>query len=595
MSTDLSDQDEALMHFLYQSPVGLVQASLGGEITMMNPMAAQLLLPLASSGYATNLFEILNDCAPHIKVMVDNFGAGRGVICDALRLSGTRVEPGLSAPRVLAVSLLKLGDSGLMLSVSDATTETQRERAVLASQLHKAARIDALTGLPNRAAVLEKLVELKADQATTSTRFALLLIGCDRFGHVNDTYGRSVGDALLKELAKRLMSAVRHSDVVGITGLSNHTAAHLGGDEFVIVLTGIEHGEHAIQVGYRLRDLLAEPYWIDGRQFQMTVSLGMVSPDQITEGAEAEQLLQDADLALEHAKRSGRARLEAFELSMRTQATYRGRLEEELRHAISLQELFVVYQPVVDMQTQRTIGFEALVRWRHPELGLVYPQEFIAIAEETNLIRDLGGFVLEEACRSFGRWRAELGDQAPTKLSVNLSRAQLLQPDIVERVREILHRTGFDPKHLMFEITESLAAMDERVRNRLLQLKNLNVVLALDDFGTGYSSLSSLHLLPIDVIKIDKSFVNLIEESPHHQVLVEATVRVARSLGMRTIAEGIETGGQLQILKALQCDEGQGYLFSKPLHAGDVIDWLTPRTTSTSAEKTPTPLSRVAF
>ena len=561
------------MHFLYQSPIGLVQAALNGDITMMNPMAAQLLLPPGTEPSATNLFDILDYSAPELKALLQAHGQCRGMICDSLRIDWRRKDEADGDRRVLAVSLVKLGDTALAMHLTDVTAEIQLERRAVASAANAAPRIDSLTELPNRTAILEKLADLRADANTGSgRRFALLAINCDRFSHVNDIYGRSIGDALLKLLAGRLSRAVRQGDLVAGGKSNGATAAHLGGDEFVVVLTGLDAEDDGVRVGKRLLEILAEAYWIGGKQYHVTVSIGVVSASHMH--AEGERILQDAYLAMNDAKRSGRARLGQFEPAMRARATHRGVLEDELREAIAKGELFVVYQPVMDLQQGRVSGVEALVRWKHPERGLVYPQEFIEIAEETNLICDLGSFVLEEACRRFALWKAEMGSRAPRKLSVNLSRAQMLEPDLAGQVAAILKRTGFDPADLMLEITESLAVTDDRVQKCLMQLKALKVTIALDDFGVGYSSLSSLHLLPVDVIKIDRSFVMLIEQSKHHQVLVDATVKVARSLGMRTIAEGIETAGQLALLTALQCDEGQGYLFSKPLPDADVGEWL---------------------
>jgi EAL domain-containing protein (putative c-di-GMP-specific phosphodiesterase class I) len=251
-----------------------------------------------------------------------------------------------------------------------------------------------------------------------------------------------------------------------------------------------------------------------------------------------------------------------------------------LRVALVESQLFVVYQPVVALQPGAgptfgvEFGVEALVRWRHPVRGVVPPLDFIGVAEECGLIGALGDFVLATACRLFVHWQQQLGPQAPRMLAVNLSRAQLSQRGWVSTVQQILQDTGMDPQRLQFEVTESLAAQDESVQARLHELKALRLTLALDDFGTGYSSLASLHLLPVDTVKIDRSFVSKADTSHHHRVLIEATVRVAGSLGMSTVAEGIETEAQAAVVRQLGCEKGQGYLFSRPLPAGDVAGWL---------------------
>jgi EAL domain-containing protein (putative c-di-GMP-specific phosphodiesterase class I) len=270
---------------------------------------------------------------------------------------------------------------------------------------------------------------------------------------------------------------------------------------------------------------------------------------------------------------------------MQQRVARRGGIESDLRRALSGGELFVVYQPVVGLQgalglqgdVDRAAGMEALVRWRHPVRGVVSPIEFIQVAEESGLIGPLGDFVLGTACRQFVQWLAELGSRAPRCLAVNVSRGQLAQHGFVAAVGDVLRSTGIAPAQLQLEVTESLAAQDVAVQAQLHELKSLGLTLALDDFGTGYSSLSSLHMLPVDTVKIDRSFVSKSDTSHHHRVLIEATVKVARSLGMTTVAEGIETPGQAAITRELGCDKGQGYFFSKPLSAQDLASWVVDR------------------
>jgi EAL domain-containing protein (putative c-di-GMP-specific phosphodiesterase class I) len=267
-----------------------------------------------------------------------------------------------------------------------------------------------------------------------------------------------------------------------------------------------------------------------------------------------------------------------FEPAMRERAARRADIEADLRQALLEDQLFVVYQPVVGLRpdggTDHSAGVEALVRWQHPLRGVVPPFEFIQVAEESGLIGALGDFVLRRACRDFMRWQRELGEQAPRLLAVNLSRAQLGQPDWPATVRAILEHEGMRPSQLQLEVTESLAAQDLQVQERLHELKAIGITLALDDFGTGYSSLSSLHQLPVDTVKIDRSFVCQADTSHHHRVLIEATVKVAQSLGMSTVAEGIETEAQAAAVRGQLCAKGQGYLFSRPLASDALLDWL---------------------
>ena len=284
-------------------------------------------------------------------------------------------------------------------------------------------------------------------------------------------------------------------------------------------------------------------------------------------------MLRNADTAMYEAKRAGRGRWVIFDDSMHERVVRAMALESDLRRALRDDELFVVYQPVIDLGSRGSMGVEALVRWHHPERGLVSPVEFIGVAEECGLIDAVGAVVLRKACRQFMQWRRALGASAPRLLAVNLSRAQLKRAGLVDDVRELLQDLGMPPACLELEVTESLAAQDEVVQTVLRGLKALGARLALDDFGTGYSSLACLHLLPVDTVKIDRSFVSHAETVEYHRVLIEATIRVARTLGMVTVAEGIETEGQAALMRRLDCDRGQGYLFAMPLEPEAFEAW----------------------
>jgi EAL domain-containing protein (putative c-di-GMP-specific phosphodiesterase class I) len=339
---------------------------------------------------------------------------------------------------------------------------------------------------------------------------------------------------------------------------------------------GLRHRDEAERLALRLLDTLARPHTIDGHEVACRASIG-VFWDTGT-GGDADEAMRDASIAMIEAKRAGGARHVLFEAEMRERAARRADIEEQLRTALAEEQLFVVYQPVVglnaDGSTDHSAGVEALVRWQHPTRGLVPPFDFIGIAEECGLIDQVGDFVLERACVDFMRWREQLGDTSPRLMAVNLSRAQLAQPDWAPKVAAILARTGMPAASLQLEVTESLAAQDEQIQVRLHELKALGIKLALDDFGTGYSSLSSLHLLPVDTVKIDRSFVCKADTSHHHRVLIEATVKVAQSLGMNTVAEGIETAAQLDAVRAQSCAKGQGYFFSRPLVSSALVEWI---------------------
>jgi diguanylate cyclase (GGDEF)-like protein len=579
MSDSSAEANEALMQFLYQAPIGLMQATLTGEITMINPMAAQLLMPLAPGGDLGNLFDVLHTRAPQLRAQAADAPYPGGEVCDALRVPQRAAAPGEPVPPTLSLRLLRLDADTLMCSVSDVTAALHLERQQVAAQVRDASRIDGLTSMPNRSVALESIERaLRHARGDADHRFVVLFINGDRFNRVNVTLGQAAGDDLLRLMAARINGTLRQRDGFGQHAEAGQTAARLGVDEFVVVLDALKDpdvGGVAEAVARRLVDALSKPYTIGTVPVHCTASIGVVMGNGSF--ADAEAVLQDASLAAREAKRSGGGRHCVFEPSMTQRARDRACLESELRLAVQDGQLFVVYQPITHLGDGSVAGVEALVRWLHPVRGVVSPLEFITIAEETGLIAPLGAFVLNAACRQLAAWQQQLGSQAPQTLSVNLSRAQLIEPTLIDEVRHALRTSGVTPTSLQLEITESLAAENPLIQMRLHELKALGVTLALDDFGTGYSSLASLHLWPVDVIKIDRSFVSQVTSSAHHRVLVEATVLVARSLGMGTVAEGVETEEQAAALSALQCDKGQGYLYARPLDADAATRWLAER------------------
>ena len=577
---DPSDAYEALVQFLYRAPIGLAQIAPDGTVDMLNPMASNLLMPIAPNSGLDNLYTVLAPIAPQLPQLAAAFGEASGVICEGLRAT---LPPELTAPgspQVLAISLMKLDSERLMAVLTDATLEVQREQETLLRRLRNAARTDALTRMPNREAVREQLQHL-VERPLSAGEFAVLFMNCDRFRQINDTLGQAAGDELLVQIADRIRGALRPpSDRIDTVSGSGQLAARVGGDEFVVVLDGMRSREDAERVAGRILDALARPYRVQGHEVVCGTSLGLAwGAESVHCGArDADEVLRDAGIAMVEAKRAGGARHLVFEASMRERAERRAGIEAELRQALAEEQLFVVYQPVVGLRpdggTDYAAGVEALVRWRHPERGIVPPIEFIAVAEECGLIGAVGDFVLERSCRDFMDWRARLGPAAPRLIAVNLSRAQLGQPGWIDSVRRVLQVTGIAPEQLQLEVTESLAAQDQGIQQRLHELKALGIQLALDDFGTGYSSLSSLHLLPVDTVKIDRSFVSQADTSHHHRVLIEATVKVAQSLGMKTVAEGIETQSQADVVRAQCCAKGQGYFYSRPLPSDDLLAWL---------------------
>jgi diguanylate cyclase (GGDEF)-like protein len=576
MQPDTVDAYEALVQFLYRAPIGLVQASLDGTVDMLNPMSSSLLMPLVRDGSMDNLFTVLQGVAPQLREMTQNFAEPSGAVCEGLRLQlGESATPG--APQWLSLSVLKLDPTRLMAVVTDATHEVQREQDRLARRLMTAARTDALTRMPNREALLEQVQQMLGRPAGGSG-FALLFLNCDRFRQINDALGQAAGDRLLVQIGERIRATLRPpSDHIEPGAGSGQMAARVGADEFAVLLDGLRRREDAERIAARLLEALARPHELPGGQ-AITCKLSMGLVWGANASGFAGEMLRDASIAMVEAKRTGGDFCTVFDPAMRERAAHRADIESDLRQALLHDQLFVVYQPVVGLRadggTDLSAGVEALVRWQHPVRGVVPPIEFIQVAEESGLIGALGDFVLRRACSDFMGWQRELGEHAPRLLAVNLSRAQLAQPDWPATVRAVLDKNGMRPAQLQLEVTESLAAQDQQVQQRLHELKAIGITLALDDFGTGYSSLSSLHQLPVDTVKIDRSFVCQADTSQHHRVLIEATVKVAQSLGMNTVAEGIETEAQAAAVRDQQCAKGQGYLFSRPLSSGALLDWL---------------------
>lgn len=422
---------------------------------------------------------------------------------------------------------------------------------------------DALTALPNRLLFLDRLERTIEHAKRKKDNFAVLFLDLDRFKLINDSLGHAVGDQLLIEIGKRFKVRLRSSDTISRFE-SEPTLARLGGDEFAILLDGLVQPADATRVAERLLQDLEAPFQIGDQHVYAAASIGIVFS---TSGEDKpEDLLRDADTAMYRAKALGKGRYEVFDATMRDQAIARLELENDLRKALERQEFEVFYQPIFSLSTCRIVGFEALLRWRHPERGYVDPAEFIPVAEETGVIVPVGKWVLEEACRQIAAWQAEFPSEPPLFINVNVSGIQFRQPDLTEQIGCVLRDSALPGCSLNLEITESVIMEDaERTRSVLLKLKDLSVQIMIDDFGTGYSSLSYLHRFPIDTLKIDRSFISEIGKEAENAEIPRAIIDMAHALRMGALAEGIETIEQLQQMRRLGCEYGQGYLFSQAL------------------------------
>lgn len=466
--------------------------------------------------------------------------------------------------------LKKPFDNVEVLQMTHALTRKWELSREIMGRLHRLAFYDNLTGMPNRALFIDRLNQAIENSIRHKTHGALLFIDLDNFKRINDTLGHSFGDELLKAMAKRLLHSLRQSDTIS-RPTAPHTAARLGGDEFTIVLPTIEKHEDAGVVVNRIESHLEKPITIGNHEFIVTASIGIaIFP---VDGEDVETLLKNADLAMYFAKSMGPRSFKYYQESMNDAALKRLTIENQLRSAIDRNELSLLYQPQIDHFNNRLIGMEALLRWSNQELGNVSLLEFIPIAEECGLIVVIGEWVMRQACRQIKSWLDE--GLSIERIAVNVSVKQFTHPNFVQMVSDILAETDLAPHYLEIEITESLLAHDlPGITATLNNLRLKELCVAVDDFGTGYSSLSRLKDLPIDCLKIDRSFVNGINNGVNDQSIIGAVMAMAEGMGLRVIAEGVENASQLQYLKLINCREAQGYYFSPPLPADKATAYL---------------------
>jgi diguanylate cyclase (GGDEF)-like protein len=464
---------------------------------------------------------------------------------------------------IVARSLTTEQAEGLQALARQVTTLLELRRTQ--RQLAHAALHDTLTGLPNRLLLTNRIEHcIERAKSRKGYLFGVLFLDLDRFKVINDSMDHSSGDRLLQKVATRLSGCIRSGDTVG---RPNHTVAvaRLGGDEFTVLLEDLRAPENAADVASRLLAELAKPMEIDGQEIVAPASIGVVIGDASAQSAT--QLLRDADAAMYRAKAAGGNRCVMFDPAMHEAATQRMQIENDLRSAIARGELLLNYQPIVGMKTRRLQGFEALLRWNR-QGRLVRPSQFIPVAEETGLIVPIGQWIITEACRQLAQWRQAAPGMPQLYMSINLSRRQFTDNDLLPHLSRRMQETGIEPRYLQMELTESVLSDDAAAATAALtELKKFGVQLAIDDFGTGYSSLSCLHSFPLDVLKIDRAFMTSPREFSDTVAVLRAIVEMAHNLKMRVVAEGVETAEQATLLQTVNCDEGQGYFFSRPLSA----------------------------
>ena len=480
----------------------------------------------------------------------------------------------LSFNCVISISILvfsihrNLLEKDRLFELAQANERLQSEVAVRKSTQEKlsyASLHDSLTDLPNRVLFMDRLKHvMERAKRNMNIKYAVFFMDLDRFKVVNDSLGHNIGDLLLIESAKRLLECVRSED----------TVARLGGDEFVVLLEDIKDTSDYIRVADRIKHNLALSADLEDHRVFISVSIGIVLSDARYE--QPEDVLRDTDIAMYQAKRLGRGRYEIFDPKMLDNVMTRMELETDLMRALENHEFIVHYQPILEIKSHRIAGFEALVRWQHPTRGLTAPEEFIPVAEDIGLIVPIGYWVMEQACAQIRDWQMQYPSDPPLTMNVNLSTRQFNQPDLVQKIFEILRKNKLDPGSLKLELTESLIMEDFASTTVMLsQLREMGIQVQIDDFGTGYSSLSYLHKLSIDTLKIDRTFISQLAANGNGSEIVQTILSLAHSLGMKVIAEGVETDGQLSSLLSMNCEYMQGFLFSKAVdsqEAGAILE-----------------------
>jgi diguanylate cyclase (GGDEF)-like protein/PAS domain S-box-containing protein len=556
------EEELRLGRLLEDSPFAVLEWDEDGAIRRWNRTAAavfgmesdsvigrpvlDLLFPTTEQPRVERTWNALSDTGVNRSTHRNRTGRGDSIVCE---WSFFERRPGAGS------------SGGMSAIVADITDRIEAELQLSHIHTH-----DELTDLPNRNLLIERMRQCIARRRRNPDfKFAVLFLDLDRFKFINDSLGHRVGDELLRVVARRLQSQLRAVDTIHRTDNAT-TVARLGGDEFTILLEGLREEFDATRVAERVLNMLRSPFRIDGHEVHCGGSIGIAMSSLNYESPE--DILRDADIAMYRAKATTPGKYVVFDSEMHGRFLALVQLENDLRKAVTREEWFLVYQPIVELVSGRLKGFEALIRWRHPSAGVIPPIKFIPVAEDTGLIIPMGDWTLRDACRRMRGWLDRFPEASDMSVSVNLSSKQFRQPQLVERIREILAEVNLPAPNLRLEITES-DVMDDvrRTAGMLKELRDVGVKLAIDDFGTGHSSLSYLHRLPADTLKVDRSFVMAMNEERENREIVKTIVDLAHHLRMNVTAEGVETAAHLASLQELGCEQGQGYYFSKPLEA----------------------------
>ncbi|MBI2745618.1 MAG: EAL domain-containing protein [Burkholderiales bacterium] len=549
------------------SPFAIYTRDRRGIVTAWNPAAEKLFGWRAEQILGKPLLTVPHDKEQETAELRDRVLSGESIIdleVQRQKQDGTLFD--------LSTTLAPLRDAsgtvtGYLAIATDITARKAAEQ-----QVEFLAYRDVLTGLPNRLLLQDRFGQAIAHAERSHSKVALVFLDLDNFKTINDSLGHAVGDALLREIARRLGECVRETD----------TISRQGGDEFLLVLSDLAGTEAIPPVLLKIRERLQSPFTVDGHELTTSASIGVaLYPD---DGRDFETLLKKADTAMYRAKDAGRNHYRFFDEQMNVEAVEHLHLKSGLRRALAQGEFELYYQPQFELASGRVVGVEALLRWHHPEAGLIPPARFIPVAEDSGLIVPIGDWVIQEACRQAMAWRA--AGLPPLIMAVNLSAVQFRRGEVQQTIAQALQTTGFDPHLLELELTESVLIGDtETVLSSVRQLKQLGVKLSVDDFGTGYSSLSYLKRFDVDKLKIDQSFVRDLASDPDDAAIVRAIVQMAGSLNLRTIAEGVEDAATLALLREFSCDEAQGYHLARPMAAQAFVDFMTHRAGASSSNE----------